>query len=167
MRERKKLGQILRDLQVLTDAEVERVLQAMRRRDDFTKFGQVYVSATYPGVVKAWHYHKLQVDNFVCIAGMVKLVLVDTRDGLGGNRLAAGATLAIAMPARPSSLGTSPAASLNVTAVGATVPGYLTLYPCGGTTPLVSSVNYAGSAPVANKVVVTVPADGRVCLEAV
>lgn len=47
----------------------------------FVKFGQVYVSATYPGVVKAWHYHRLQVDNFVCIAGMVKLVLIDTRVG--------------------------------------------------------------------------------------
>ena len=47
--------------------------------DLFTKFGQVYVSATYPGVVKAWHYHKEQVDNFACIAGMVKLVLIDTR----------------------------------------------------------------------------------------
>ena len=45
----------------------------------FTKFGQVYVSATYPGVVKAWHYHQKQIDNFVCVAGMVKLVLVDTR----------------------------------------------------------------------------------------
>lgn len=45
----------------------------------FTRFGQVYVSATYPGVVKAWHYHEKQVDNFACIAGMVKLVLVDTR----------------------------------------------------------------------------------------
>jgi dTDP-4-dehydrorhamnose 3,5-epimerase len=30
-------------------------------------------------VVKAWHYHREQVDNFACIAGMVKLVLVDTR----------------------------------------------------------------------------------------
>jgi len=52
------------------------------RADDadlFTKFGQVYLSATYPGVVKAWHYHKEQVDNFACIAGMVKLVLIDTR----------------------------------------------------------------------------------------
>ena len=78
--------------------------------------------------------------------------LIDTREGRGGNRLAAGATLAIAMPARPSTLGTSPAASLNVTAVGAAAPGYLTLYPCGGTTPLVSSVNYGGPAPVANKV---------------
>jgi dTDP-4-dehydrorhamnose 3,5-epimerase len=47
----------------------------------FTKFGQVYVSATYPGVVKAWHYHRVQVDNFACVAGMVKLVLVDTRPG--------------------------------------------------------------------------------------
>jgi dTDP-4-dehydrorhamnose 3,5-epimerase len=45
----------------------------------YTKFGQVYVSATYPGVVKAWHYHRVQIDNFVCISGMVKLVLVDTR----------------------------------------------------------------------------------------
>jgi len=46
----------------------------------FTKFGQTYVSATYPGVVKAWHYHKKQVDNFACVAGMVKLVLIDTRE---------------------------------------------------------------------------------------
>jgi dTDP-4-dehydrorhamnose 3,5-epimerase len=45
----------------------------------YTQFGQVYVSATYPGVVKAWHYHRVQIDNFVCISGMVKLVLVDTR----------------------------------------------------------------------------------------
>ena len=47
--------------------------------DFYTKFGQVYVSATYPGVVKAWHYHRVQIDNFVCVSGMVKLVLVDTR----------------------------------------------------------------------------------------
>ena len=46
----------------------------------FSKFGQVYVSATYPGVVKAWHYHQRQVDHFACIAGMVKLVLIDTRE---------------------------------------------------------------------------------------
>ena len=49
-------------------------------RDLFAKFGQVYVSATYPGAVKAWHYHKVQVDHFACIAGMVKLVLIDTRE---------------------------------------------------------------------------------------
>ena len=47
----------------------------------FGKFGQAYISATYPGVVKAWHYHRVQVDNFACLAGMIKLVLIDTREG--------------------------------------------------------------------------------------
>lgn len=59
-------------------------LMEILRADDpecFTKFGQVYVSATYPGVVKAWHYHQRQVDNFTCVSGMVKLVLIDTRPG--------------------------------------------------------------------------------------
>ena len=58
-------------------------LMEILRADDgdlFEKFGQVYVSATYPGVIKAWHYHKQQVDHFACVAGMVKLVLVDTRE---------------------------------------------------------------------------------------
>ena len=57
------------------------LLEILRADDPelFTKFGQVYVSATYPGVVKAWHYHQRQIDNFACVAGMVKLVLVDTR----------------------------------------------------------------------------------------
>ncbi len=59
-------------------------LMEIMRADEtevFQKFGQVYVSATYPGVVKAWHYHKRQIDCFACLTGMVKLVLVDMRDG--------------------------------------------------------------------------------------
>jgi dTDP-4-dehydrorhamnose 3,5-epimerase len=57
-------------------------LMEILRADDevFVTFGQVYCSATYPGVVKAWHFHEKQVDNFACVAGMVKLVLVDTRE---------------------------------------------------------------------------------------
>jgi dTDP-4-dehydrorhamnose 3,5-epimerase len=57
-------------------------LMEILRRDEtelLPTFGQVYVSATYPGVVKGWHYHKRQIDNFACVAGMVKLVLIDTR----------------------------------------------------------------------------------------
>jgi len=58
-------------------------LMEILRADDgdlFRQFGQVYVSATYPGVVKAWHYHKRQIDYFACVSGMVKLVLIDTRE---------------------------------------------------------------------------------------
>ncbi len=57
-------------------------LMEMLRSDDkmFIRFGQVYVTATYPGVIKGWHLHRKQVDNFVCVAGMVKLVAYDPRD---------------------------------------------------------------------------------------
>lgn len=58
------------------------LMEVLRKDDElFRQFGQVYVSATYPGVVKAWHFHEKQVDNFACLAGMIKLVLVDTREG--------------------------------------------------------------------------------------
>jgi dTDP-4-dehydrorhamnose 3,5-epimerase and related enzymes len=49
--------------------------------DVFRKFGQVYVTSAYPGVVKAWHYHKNQWDNFVCVRGMMKVALYDDREG--------------------------------------------------------------------------------------
>src|SRR5215813_10905265 len=39
--ERKRLGEILIDLQVLTPAEVERVVEALRRRRGFVKFGHI------------------------------------------------------------------------------------------------------------------------------
>ena len=58
-------------------------LMEMLRCDDpiFKGFGQVYLTSAYPGVVKAWHYHKLQTDHFVCVGGMAKVVLHDTREG--------------------------------------------------------------------------------------
>jgi dTDP-4-dehydrorhamnose 3,5-epimerase len=49
--------------------------------EEFERFGQVYVTAAYPGVVKGWHYHKLQTDHFVCIHGTAKVVLYDRREG--------------------------------------------------------------------------------------
>jgi len=57
-------------------------LMEMIRRDDpfFQKFGQTYVSVAYPGVVKGWHYHKVQTDHFVIVKGMMKVVLYDRRD---------------------------------------------------------------------------------------
>lgn len=57
-----------------------RVMEVLRRDDDlFIKFGQVYITTAYPGVVKAWHYHKKQTDSFAAIHGMMKVVLYDPR----------------------------------------------------------------------------------------
>ncbi len=47
----------------------------------FQKFGQVYYTTAFPGVVKAWHFHKIQTDHFFCVKGMTKLVLYDPREG--------------------------------------------------------------------------------------
>ena len=57
-------------------------LMEMLRSDweEYERFGQVYVTAAYPGVVKAWHYHKKQTDHFVCIHGMAKVALYDGRE---------------------------------------------------------------------------------------
>lgn len=58
-----------------------RVMEMLRIDDEiFLKFGQVYMTTAYPGVVKAWHYHKLQTDHFVCVHGMMKVVLYDARE---------------------------------------------------------------------------------------
>lgn len=57
-------------------------LMEMLRSDwpEFKRFGQAYITACYPGVIKAWHYHKVQQDAFVCIAGMAKVALYDPRE---------------------------------------------------------------------------------------
>ena len=68
-------------LKVIPD-ERGRLMEILRSDDDiFLKFGQVYVTTTYPGVVKAWHKHEKQADNIACLAGMIKLVIFDARPG--------------------------------------------------------------------------------------
>ena len=67
-------------LRVIPD-ERGRLMEILRNDDDvFLEFGQVYMTTTYPGVVKAWHLHKEQADNVACVQGMVKLVLYDPRE---------------------------------------------------------------------------------------
>jgi dTDP-4-dehydrorhamnose 3,5-epimerase len=56
------------------------VMEILRDDDElFVKFGQVYVSTCYPGVVKAWHAHQRQTDNFCVINGHAKIGLYDGR----------------------------------------------------------------------------------------
>ncbi|MBW2308434.1 MAG: dTDP-4-dehydrorhamnose 3,5-epimerase family protein [Deltaproteobacteria bacterium] len=53
------------------------------RCDDplFEKFGQVYFTTTFPGVIKAWHYHKVQTDWVYVVQGLIKMALYDKREG--------------------------------------------------------------------------------------
>ncbi|GAA1903159.1 hypothetical protein [Lapillicoccus jejuensis] len=56
------------------------------------------------------------------------------------------------------------AVSLNVTSVGSTTSGYVSVFPCGRPAPVSSTVNYAPGQTVANAALVGVGNGGAVCL---
>lgn len=74
-------GVVIKPLKVVSDERG--FLMEIIRADDpfFEKFGQSYMTVVYPGVVKGWHYHKVQVDHFCVVKGMAKVVLYDGREG--------------------------------------------------------------------------------------
>ncbi len=45
----------------------------------FERFGEVYCSTVYKGVVKGWHKHREMTLNYACLFGRVKCVLFDDR----------------------------------------------------------------------------------------
>jgi len=74
-------GVKIKKLKVIPD-ERGRLMEILRGDEEmFQKFGQVYMTTTYPGVIKAWHYHKIQTDNIAVVKGMLKVALYDPREG--------------------------------------------------------------------------------------
>lgn len=72
-------GVKVKKLKVIPD-DRGRLMEILRKDDDiFQQFGQVYMTTAFPGIVKAWHYHKKQTDNFTCISGKMRLGLYDGR----------------------------------------------------------------------------------------
>ena len=56
-------------------------MELLRDEDPFfTHFGQSNYSITYPGVIKAWHYHAQQDDLWFVVSGMGQVGLHDLRD---------------------------------------------------------------------------------------
>ncbi len=73
-------GVMTKQLRVIPD-ERGRLMECLRCDDElFIRFGQLYMTTTFPGIVKGWHLHRVQWDNIVCVKGMIKLVLYDARD---------------------------------------------------------------------------------------
>ncbi len=75
---------MIKDVQVkklkLISDERGRLMEILRSDEEiFQKFGQIYMTTAYPGVIKAWHYHKKQDDYFTCISGAMRLALYDAR----------------------------------------------------------------------------------------
>ena len=74
-------GVRVKDLKLIPDNR-GRLMEIIRSDDEiFEGFGQVYMTTAYPGVIKGWHYHRLQSDNFTCISGRALFALYDARSG--------------------------------------------------------------------------------------
>lgn len=71
-------GVVIRPLKKIPD-ERGTILHGVRSDSMLSPFGEVYFKRLYNGVVNGWHIHETLQLNFICIHGMVKLVLFDSR----------------------------------------------------------------------------------------
>jgi dTDP-4-dehydrorhamnose 3,5-epimerase len=74
-------GVVIKHIQDIVGAQGS--IQHMVRSDDavFAGCGEVYFSATNPGVVKDWHIHDEQTSVISCISGTLTLALHDPKTG--------------------------------------------------------------------------------------
>lgn len=89
-----------------------------------------------------------------------------TIDGrfLGGGRVAPGSTTVVQIAGRGSVPTGTSAVAVNVTAVDAAGPGFLTVFPCGTDVPTASNVNYTAGGANANVVLAALDASGNMCV---
>jgi dTDP-4-dehydrorhamnose 3,5-epimerase len=66
---------------LLTHADDRGYLREVQRDDDdlLRQYGQTTITKTYPGVIKAFHWHTKQDDVWYVAAGMARIVLYDRR----------------------------------------------------------------------------------------
>ena len=58
-----------------------KIMHMMKATDPhFIRFGEIYFSCAWPGVVKAWHVHKSMTINNAVLSGRAKLVMYDLRE---------------------------------------------------------------------------------------
>ncbi|HWL43191.1 MAG TPA: RHS repeat-associated core domain-containing protein [Ilumatobacter sp.] len=106
------------------------------------------------------------------VSSLVPARLLDSRDGATttdglfssiGTRDAR-TTLELLVTNRGGVPTDAAAVMLNVTAVGPTAPGFLTVFPCGQQLPLASNVNYTTGQVIPNAVLAKIGTGGKVCI---
>ena len=117
----------------------------------------------------------LDVTGFIpagsSVASIVPARLHDTRpaatvDGLESNtgRRTPGSVTPIQVAGRGGVPAGADAAVINVVAINAAAPGFLTIYPCGAARPEASTLNYAAGQTIANGATVKLGSGGTICV---
>ena len=72
-------GVLIHPLKQIPD-ERGKVMHMLKSTDPhFEKFGEIYFSMVYPGVIKGWHRHSKMTIHYAVPIGMIRLVLYDDR----------------------------------------------------------------------------------------
>ena len=72
-------GVMITPLKQIID-ERGKVMHMLRCDEEvFQKFGEIYFSCVYPGVIKGWHIHKRMTLNYAVPYGKIEFVLYDDR----------------------------------------------------------------------------------------
>ena len=92
--------------------------------------------------------------------------VVDSRNGIGGplQPLAAGEVRSFDPVAGQAGAADAAAVMLNFVSTDAAGAGFLTAYPCGGTVPNVSTLNYVAGEAATNLATIELGVDRRVCI---
>ncbi|TSC96839.1 MAG: putative dTDP-4-dehydrorhamnose 3,5-epimerase [Parcubacteria group bacterium Athens1014_26] len=56
------------------------IMHGVRSDNILNNFGEVYFKKLYKGVINGWHIHETLILNYICIYGMMRLVLYDARE---------------------------------------------------------------------------------------
>ncbi len=96
--------------------------------------------------------------------GFATLAPTRALDTRSGQRINANETYRLALAGRHGVPANASAAVLNVTSTGAQATGYLTVFPCGTSMPLASSLNFTAGNDIANSVVSKIGSTGEVCI---
>lgn len=108
----------------------------------------------------------LSPDGALSYQPLVPTRLLDTRseNSLYKNRLAEHQVIELPIQSLPNMPPGIWSVAANVTSVGATQPGFLSAFPCGGAVPQASSLNYSPDGATASLTVSSVGQDGKLCI---
>lgn len=56
------------------------IMHGVRADTILNDFGEVYFKKLYKGIINGWHIHETLLLNYICISGMMKLVMYDMRE---------------------------------------------------------------------------------------
>ena len=72
-------GVIIKTLKKIPDTRGT-IMHGIRKDDMLNDFGEVYFKKLYANMINGWHIHQTMKLNYICIYGMMKIVMYDTRE---------------------------------------------------------------------------------------